>query len=143
MRKIICLLCLLIAAVGCQKEIFLSGYAQISLSPSGEVVLPASGGLFSTEPVAIYVTVTPEVFWSAESDQRWCVVRNESDSGRFLVWASNNSLPEPREAVVTISAFSNYVYLKVRQEASPSLGITPSAEQNFPWTVGDVDVEVT
>lgn len=91
--------------------------ALLQIDPSTDLVFEAVGGTRTIE------VKTDQATWQVESNQTWCKVE-KSDGTHFTVTAEENTASEPKpQAVVTVTAGTAQVVLKVDQKgtATPPL----------------------
>lgn len=86
--------------------------ALLQIDPSTDLVFEAVGGTRTIE------VKTDQATWQVESNQTWCKVE-KSDGTHFTVTAEENTASEPKpQAVVTVTAGTAQVVLKVDQKGT-------------------------
>lgn len=102
--------------------------ALLQIDPSTDLVFEAVGGTRTIE------VKTDQATWQVESNQTWCKVE-KSDGTHFTVTAEENTASEPKpQAVVTVTAGTAQVVLKVDQKGTAT---PPLAGTTFEITLGE------
>lgn len=102
--------------------------ALLQIDPSTDLVFEVVGGTRTIE------VKTDQATWQVESNQTWCKVE-KSDGTHFTVTAEENTASEPKpQAVVTVTAGTAQVVLKVDQKGTAT---PPLAGTTFEITLGE------